>query len=209
MNHWDIYNQYIECSMLIKMEGCLYALSKFLLYIFLTFRVDIAFESSSLQYKKRVLHLFRFASVLVLLMICGAIFFYVDGVQIHSQIAFNLPFCQSIVPLQVAVIGVLLDTLVACTCLALFGRKIYQASMRSQSEAKKRAKDEMLMHTFRKNAVLAFVAITSTFILIFIATIGLTGVTIPFDNCINASCLMVMFAGSQPIYNKLCGESNI
>eukprot|EP01084_Bolivina_argentea_P111378 198741_1 len=220
MNHWDKYDQYIACTILIKMEWCLYVFSKFLLYIFLTFRVDIAFESSSLQYTKCVLNLFRLASFIVLLMICSAIYIFVDGVQIHSQIAFKVPFCQSIVPLQVAIICVVLDTLLACSCLSLFGRKIYQTSMqsmrrhsscsistKSKSDAtKRREKDQMLMHTFRKNAVLAFIAISSTFVLIFISTVGLTGVTIPLDNCINASCLMVMFAGSQPIYNKLCGR---
>ena len=127
MNHWNLYPSATTCKSQMVIEGFIYTTSKFLLYIFLTYRVDIAFDNSTLRYPKARLHFLRILCVILLSIIWVLIYIFVDGKPIKQQhVVLGLTFCQSEIPLYVLGVGLVVDVFLASMCLTLFGRKIWQ-----------------------------------------------------------------------------------
>eukprot|EP00484_Ammonia_sp_Unknown_P005243 CAMPEP_0197081290 /NCGR_PEP_ID=MMETSP1384-20130603/214563_1 /TAXON_ID=29189 /ORGANISM="Ammonia sp." /LENGTH=322 /DNA_ID=CAMNT_0042520185 /DNA_START=21 /DNA_END=988 /DNA_ORIENTATION=- len=233
VDDYDEVQQGMNCQ--IRFEGIIIfqGLYKLLLFLFMIYKIEVMLGNSAHRYPRKVYLLLKIFTALYILISYGSLFIFpsfVEYQQFPSAIGgfdcyLEIPApsfveyqqfpsaiggfdCYLEIPASLLWLGGAVDAILCIVCVTMFTFKLRKVvnQTKSAKDGELSRQSKALQSVVFKNAVLSFIALSSTWIFYYIGFQGthVFGWFASLDFAINNLCIFLMFSHNQALFKKLC-----
>lgn len=187
------------CSITARLASVSYTFAKMWMYLVFVYRLKIIYDDSMFSYKHNIIYIMMSGIIIYSMGIIIATLLLVSTDVSGSNI------CGIIWVFGILEAQVLLDLLTNSLCCYFFVRPLKILLKKDEDSDKDNMRHrEKMYFIIRKNVILTFVAVVSTFfILVFLAISGLNAFA-SIDVVFNCFCIMMFNGEHIRFYNSLC-----